>query len=353
MWTDRQIAGLEAFLENAVTSRMVPGVVAQIGQGETVIATASAGHALIHGGAPRTIRADTIFDLASLTKVIVTLPLILRLAQSGQMALGDAVSAYIPEFSGGAKDAITVSQLLSHSSGLLPHREYFRTLSGYAEIFNAAVQEPLISEPGTTVAYSDLGFILLGEIVQRVRGQSLTDAAQEEIFDVVGMQETGFRPGQALAHRIAATEVMPDGQAKVGVVHDDNTEAMGGVSGHAGLFASVNDIGRYLKMWVNPTATWLTAATRRAAVVSRTGGLNGHRGWGWVLRADGQDTLGDFWPPTAATHTGYTGTSIGFDVHERIWCVLLTNRVHFGRDHDITAFRRRFHNIVMTGFGNV
>ncbi len=290
---------------------------------------------------------NTIFDVASLTKVTVTLPLILQLAERGCLSLGDAVSLYLPEFSGGLKDRVTLAHLLTHSGGLVPHREYFRTFTGYDRIVRAAAEQPLEYIPGQRVVYSDLGFILLGEIVQRVRNQSLAESAQEEIFDVVGMVDAGYRPAEHLNQRIAATEIF-DGRAQVGIVHDDNTQAMGGESGHAGLFATVFDLGLYLQTWVDPKRSLLKWSTREASIRLGTIGLLGRRGLGWVLRGDTQDMLGDFWPETAASHTGFTGTSMGVDLKTGIWCVLLTNRVHFGRAHDISAFRRHFHNLVVT-----
>lgn len=289
----------------------------------------------------------TIFDVASLTKVTVTLPLVLQLAERGRLSLGDAVSLHLPEFSGGLKDRVTLAHLLTHSGGLAPHREYFRTLKGYDRIVRAAAEQPLEYTPGQRVAYSDLGFMLLGEIVRRVRNQSLAESAQEEIFDVVGMADTGYKPAEHLNETIAATEIF-DGRAKVGIVHDDNTEAMGGESGHAGLFATVSDLGLYLQTWVDPNRSVLGWSTREASIRLGTTGFSGRRGLGWVLPGDVQDVLGDFWPGTSASHTGYTGTSMGFDLKTGIWCVLLTNRVHFGRAHDISAFRRRFHNLVIT-----
>ncbi len=351
MWAENRLRQLEDFLKEAVAARVVPGAVAQVGMAATVIATVSVGAALVTGGTPRSMHRDTIFDLASLTKVTATLPLILRLVEKGHISFADAVSAYIPEFSGGAKDRVTIGHLLAHTGGLLPHREYFRSMSGYEAVIQAAAAEPLIAEPGEEVAYSDLGFMLLGELIQRVGGRSLPDLARTEVFDVLGMPQTCFCPNPGLMSRMAATEVIPGGKAKVGIVHDDNTEAMGGVSGHAGLFSTVDDMGRYLQAWVDPDNEWLSWPARTACTLSRTAGLNGNRGWGWVLRGDGHDTLGDLWPASAATHTGYTGTSVAFDLSSRMWCVLLTNRVHFGRAHDVTAFRRRFHNVVMAGFG--
>lgn len=339
---------LKTLLHTAVERGDIPGAVATVGRGRDVRHVAVAGKALVHGGAPRPMTEDTIFDMASLTKVMVTLPLILILAEEGRLTLADRVQDYLPEFQGPQKDPVTLSHLLTHSGGLVAHREYFKNYFGYSAVLEAAIREPLSCTPATRVIYSDLGFMMLGEIIRRASGMSLTDAADRWIFSRLGMADSGYRPSKDLAHRIAATEVI-DGQAKVGVVHDDNTEAMGGESGHAGLFATAADVGRYVSEWAAPSGALLSPAAMMMSVMPKTDHMGGNRGLGWVLRGDAHDVLGDFWPYTSASHTGYTGTSIAFDPHSHDWAVLLTNRVHFGRQKDIAQLRRRFHNVAIAG----
>lgn len=337
---------LRDLLQEAVDNRMIPGAVAIAGTHRDIEHVVAVGSALVDGGSPHPMQEDTIFDLASLTKVIGTLPLILQLAQDGQLALQDQVVDYLPEFTGEAKDAVTIAQLLTHTAGLVSHREYFRTIKGYSAILRAAMAEPLENQPNTQVVYSDLGYMMLGEIVQRVTGQPLEEVVARRVLDRLNMTDAGYCPTQP--ERIAATEIF-DGMAKVGMVHDDNTEAMGGVSGHAGLFASGYDVARYVSEWASDDGDFLSQAVMDKSVQLHTADCGGRRGWGWVLRGDSHDGLGDFWPDSSAGHTGFTGTSAAFDRRSHRWAVLLTNRVHYGREISIVKLRRRFYNHIMTG----
>jgi CubicO group peptidase (beta-lactamase class C family) len=203
--------------------------------------------------------------------------------------------------------------------------------------------EPLAAVPGSQVVYSDLGFMLLGSLVEKIRGESLADFARREIFKPLNMNRTTFLPSEE--DDCAATE-MVGGLVKSGAVHDENAGGLGGVAGHAGLFAPVRDLARYMAMWTGPDKSPLGRLTREQSLVERTAGLGGHRSWGWVLRGDGFDVAGDLWPSTTAGHTGFTGTSLVFDRPSGYWAILLTNRVHFGRQTDIGELRRRFHNAV-------
>jgi len=337
----RVTEALRASLDEAV----FPGCTWAVGEGERVVAQGALGVFGRGTYAARPMTVETLFDLASLTKVTATLPAVLLLAERGEIHLDRPVSAYLPGFSGGAKDRVTLRHLLTHTGGLVSHRPFYASLQGDA-VVEAAVAEPLEREPGTRVEYSDLGFILLGAVVRQVTGQPLDAFVAKEIFAPLGMDETTYRPPTSLRSRIAPTETPPDqDQPKVGVVHDENAEAMGGVSGHAGLFAPLADVVRYVTHgWLGDGL--LSPWTRAAALRLQTEGLGGRRGLGWVLRFDGYDPTGDFWPATSFSHTGFTGTSIAADPVTGVWAVLLTNRVHFGRGTDIGAARRRFHNAV-------
>lgn len=337
---------LHDILQEAVDRRTIPGAVAMVGTHRDIKHVIVVGQALVEGGVPRPMKEDTIFDLASLTKVIGTLPLILQLAQDGQLTLQDRVADYLPEFSGDVKETVTISQLLTHSAGLVAHREYFRTLGSYSEILQAAMSEPLECRPNTQVLYSDLGYMMLGEIIHRVSGQRLDQMVRDHVLDRLNMADTEYHPTQH--DRIAATEVF-NGVAKVGVVHDDNTEAMGGVSGHAGLFGSGYDVARYVGEWASDDGDLLSPVAMDQSVKLHTENCGGRRGWGWVLRGDSHDALGDFWPDSSASHTGFTGTSVAFDRVSHRWAVLLTNRVHYGRHVNIMKLRRRFYNHVAAG----
>ena len=341
---------LEELLHAAVDAESLPGAVVAVGIGQDIVYEQALGFAERLHGVIRPMTFDTLFDLASLTKVVATLPSVLLLVEQGELRLSDPVTHFIPAFSGAEKEGVTVRHLLTHSAGLSAHREFYRTWSHHDEILAAVIAEPLEASPGMQVVYSDLGFILLGEIVQRVTGQTLDAYARHQIFEPLGMVHTQYCPPSELASCIAATEDVPERGVKVGVVHDENAEALGGVSGHAGLFATARDLIRYLHMWLGWSESddnVLSAPTRRLAVQSHMQGMNVARGLGWVLRGDVYDHMGDLWPQSGAGHTGFTGTSLAFDPVSGLWTVLLTNRVHYGRENNLMRrLRPLIHNVI-------
>jgi serine-type D-Ala-D-Ala carboxypeptidase len=339
-------------VDAAVASGLIPGAVLAAGVGSEEPALLHvAGDAQRDRDGRRPMSADTIFDLASLTKVVGTLPCVLRLVAAGELGLDDPVRRYLRAFAGAGKDAVTVRQLLSHSGGLPDQRRYYQFLHDADRIRAAALAEPLVSEPGSTFCYSDVGFITLGELCASVAGAGLEQLVRELVCEPLGLADTGYRPSPAAAARIASTEHV-GGAAKTGIVHDENAEAMGGVAGHAGLFGTAADLARYAAAWVLPESeagqalripAWLTAEALRCQTEGLAGG--GRRGLGWGLRRDRWDNMGDGWPATGAGHTGFTGTSLSIDPASGLWTVLLTNAVHFGRgpEHSVVGLRKHVH----------
>jgi CubicO group peptidase (beta-lactamase class C family) len=303
-----------------------------------------AGDAQRDGAATRPMTADTVFDLASLTKVVATLPSVLYLVGRSEVGLDDPVRRYLPAF-GPGKDEVTVRQLLLHTSGLPDQRRYYQWLREAKEVRAAALAEPLVAPPGTIVRYSDIGFITLGELVEAVAGCGLREFVQDVVCAPLGLTATTFLPPARWADRIAATESV-DGVAKVGVVHDENAEVLGGVAGHAGLFGTAADLGRYAAAWAGDSSPM--AGLRAEALRCQTEGLGGRRGLGWGLRHDRWDNMGDGWPESGAGHTGFTGTSLSIDPDSGLWAVLLTNAVHFGRgpEHSVVGLRKAVHAAV-------
>ena len=336
-------------VSEAVREGVVPGAVLAYGRGTDGPARVAAFGA---GVGP-----DTVYDLASLTKVTATLPCVLRLAEAGEVGLDDPVVKYLPGFGdGAAKDRVTLRHLLTHSSGLPAISEVYRLPGTAEERFAAVVAEPLESPVGTVVKYSDLGFIMLGRIVAEVTGKPLDEAFGELVAGPLGMTATGFRPVGGAAD-FAATEANwfddPERQdPKSGVVHDENAESFGGVAGQAGLFGTASDLANYLRTgWLADDSPILSAATRAEALRCQTEGLDGRRGLGWTLRGDSYDFMSDRWPLSGAGHTGFTGTSLAFDPVSGIWCVLLTNAVLYGRDNRARQLRRSLHGAVAAEFG--
>jgi CubicO group peptidase (beta-lactamase class C family) len=277
---------------------------------------------------------DTLFDLASLTKVVATLPAVLRLAELGELALDDRVVRFLPGFQGDGRACVTVRQLLAHTAGLPAGIPFWSRYTDPDEANRAMLSVSLDQPPGVRVVYSDIGFMLLGRVVAAITGAALDVSVAELVTRPLGMARTCFRPGGGQGLRAAATELQPGGAALVGVVHDENARFFGGVAGHAGLFAPADDLARYL------TGAWLgeellSPATRRAACQLQTEGRSGSRGLGWVLRGDPADPLGTRWPSSSICHTGFTGTSLACEPASGYWAVLLTNEVHFGRGRGI------------------
>jgi CubicO group peptidase (beta-lactamase class C family) len=341
-------------IDQAVGAGVMPGAVLAAG-----VHTAEprllhvAGDAQHDATAKRPMTAGTVFDLASLTKVVATLPALLYLTGRGEVGLDQPVSRYLPAFAGPGKNAVTVRQLLLHISGLPAERKYYLQLRDAAEIRAAALAEPLVAEPGTVFCYSDVGFIALGELAAVVAGCGLEELVRDVVCTPLGLTSTTYRPPAEWAGRIAATEIVggtggigQTGRAKVGVVHDENAEALGGVAGHAGLFSTAADLARYAAAWAGNGSQM--DGLRAEALRCQTEGLGGRRGLGWGLRGDRYDNMGDGWPATGAGHTGFTGTSLSVDPHSGLWAVLLTNAVHFGRGpgHSVIGLRKQVHAAV-------
>lgn len=297
---------------------------------------------------------NTLYDCASLTKVVVTLPLILMLVDRGQLGLDDPVAAYIPEFAVHDKAAMTIKHLLTHTSGLPAFVDLQSQVQGRnrEDIVSHICRLPLEYELGKAMVYSDLGYIVLGELIAKLYGCALEDAAKRHVFQPLGMRDSQFCPAADLQPRIAATEYIPEERAhRWGRVHDNNALVLGGISGHAGLFATADDLAHYAEMWLAKGwangKSMLSPAAVNLAITSHTRHLSpANRGLGWVLKGDRWDASGDLMSVSAYGHTGFTGTSLWIDPETGVYVVLLTNRVHFGRERSVSRLRALVHNVV-------
>ncbi|PYI57142.1 serine hydrolase domain-containing protein [Paenibacillus flagellatus] len=347
-----RIADAFRLLDEAVARGDTPGGVAAIGRHGRVAAVHAVGvaHTAAPDGGRLPAAPGTIYDCASLTKVVATLPLALLLVDRGRLRLDDPVAVYLPAFAAEGKSAVTVKQLLTHTSGLLSHKDMYSHGWTPDEVKAHVLGQPLEYEPGTKMVYSDLGFITLGAIVSELFGEPLADAARKHVFEPLGMSDTRFLPREELRPRIAATEYDAGlGRHKWGEVHDENAGALGGASGHAGLFSTAADLAKYAAMWlaqgrIGGSGRLLSAAAVEAATRCATPGLAANRGLGWVLKGDPWDASGDLLSPSCYGHTGFTGTSLWMDPAADCFAVLLTNRVHYGRDVSVARLRHCFHN---------
>lgn len=324
-----------------VDAREVPGIAVAAGSGKTIGFAHATGHACLHGGPRAPLTRATRFDLASLTKVMATLPCVLAACGDGLLDLDAPVAAVIPGF----HDGVTIRHLLCHTSGLPAERPLWRRHRGRREIVRAVLGEPPSRRPGTRVTYSDLGFIVLGELLERVHGKGLADIVAWRVAGPLGLSATGFLPPPGAA--VAATELDARGRAIRGTVHDENAAAMGGVAGHAGLFAPLDDVAAYAAEWATGARRLMPAGLAREAVRCHTDGLGGRRGLGWVCSGDPMAVAGAGWPDGTVGHTGFTGTALAVDPSSGRWAVVLTNAVHFGRLPERSrAVRRRMFSLL-------
>lgn len=335
---------LTRLLDSAVSSGQTPGLAFLVGRGGDEVFKHCAGMTA-HSGAPvRPITPDTRFDLASLTKVVATTTFALMLAQSGRLALDKAVTRYLGGPFTSGWEQIRLWHLLTHSSGLPATWSFWRELDDPKARLPALCRISLRNVPGTEIVYSDLGFLVLGAVLESISGSSLAAVLQRELWEPLSLDATTFGPLDPLRWSVAATEIQPDGSALAGVVHDENARFAGGVCGHAGLFSTLTDLGRFARFWVGEGEGPLSRSWLARAAQPQFRAHGRCRGLGWVCRNDPFDFLGPGWPLTAVSHTGFTGTSVALDSPSRSFAVLLTNAVHCGRQREpIRELRRAAH----------
>ena len=325
-----RLAEMDTAITDAIAEKRAPGAVLWVERQGLIYHKAFGRRALVPTAEP--MGGDTIFDAASLTKVMATAPSMMLLIERGQVRLGDTVRAHIPEFQGEGTDGITILHLLTHTSGLRPGLSAKPDWSGYDAGIALACVEKATNAPGTTFRYSDINFILLGEIVQRVSKRKLHEFAADEIYAPLGMRDTGYLPSTNQLVRIAPTEQTGDGMLR-GVVHDPTSRRMGGVTGHAGLFTTASDLARFARMMINDgeldgvrvfkpeTIKLMTSVQSPEAVLSR-------RGLGWDIDSPYSRPRGMVFPRGSYGHTGWTGTALWIDPFSKTFWVLLSNRVH-------------------------
>ena len=329
-------------LERAVATGELPGWALACGRGDE-LTTLEVGGLAVTGSAARPVTPNTLFDLASLTKVVATLPITLALLRDGAVGLDSRVAEQLPEFdSAPGKAEITVAHLLTHTSGLPATRPYGTQRLPAATIRERLLTEPLEASPGSRVRYSDIGFLVLGWLAERVGGTTLDVLLADHVTDPLALPATGYGPVDP--DRAAATERRADGVICLGSVHDEIAAQLGAPAAHAGVFATAGDLASYAAAWTSTGEMWLPAELRSRATSDHTSHLDGHRGLGWAARHDAYDQLGEDWPSGAVFHSGFTGTSLALDPGTRCWVVLLTNDVHFGRGRGtINPLRRAVH----------
>ncbi|HEV2298677.1 MAG TPA: exo-beta-N-acetylmuramidase NamZ domain-containing protein [Candidatus Acidoferrales bacterium] len=335
---------LDAILEDAVQHDEIPGAVLFVSHRGHVIYRKAVGYrALIPHREAMTV--DTIFDLASLTKLFATTPSIMRLLEQGKIRLNDPLAHYMPEFASNGKDQITIRMLLTHTSGLAPDPPLEAALGGEDALMKEIDSEMLLAPPGDRVIYSDTNFILLGELVKRITGKRLDEYAGENFYRPLGMMHTRFLPPMSWIPRITPTEEIdlpPSAKAGSGlghvlrgVVHDPRSRAIGGVAGHAGLFSTADDMAIFCRMLLDngrmpgSTARIFSAATIHKMTTPQTPTWSPNvRGLGWDIDTAYSAPRGELFPLGSYGHTGFTGTSVWIDPASQTFIILLANSVH-------------------------
>lgn len=323
-------ADLDSLIEDAIKSNTIPGAVLWVGQADrTLYSKAYGNRSLVPAKTP--MKMDTIFDAASLTKVLATTTAVMQLWEKGKIRLGDRVTEYLPKFQGGKSD-ITVRDLLTHYSGLRPDVDLVPRWEGEQTGINLALNDKPATTPGRRFVYSDINFILLAEIVRAVSGERIDEYAKENIFEPLGMNDTGYLPPASKRRRIAPTEII-NGTPLLGVVHDPTTRYMGGVAGHAGVFTTASDLARFARMILNHGTLdghriLSEGAVSKMSVPASPASRPDLRGLGWDIDSRFSSNRGELFPVGSFGHTGFTGTSLWIDPHSRTFVILLTNSVH-------------------------
>ncbi len=346
---------LDTQINDAVETNLIPGAVLIVGHdGQVVYRKAYGSRALTPSREPMTV--DTIFDLASLTKVVATTPCIMRLFEKGQLRLDDPVTRYLPEFQGGKSD-ITIRLLLTHFSGMPPDVDLVPRWTGYDTGITKALNAVPVAPPGARFIYSDINFLLLGEIVKRISGKTLAQFAHEEIFLPLGMNDTLFQPPASLFSRIAPTQIDPDtGKPLRGVVHDPTSRYMGGIAGHAGCFGTADDLAKYAEMLLamgtrEGFAMFPSATVKKFTEPASPADQPILRALGWDMDSPFSSNRGELFPIGSYGHTGYTGTEMWMDPLSKSFVILLTNVVHPNGVKSLSSLRSRVGTIVAAAFG--
>ncbi|MGA2845081.1 MAG: serine hydrolase, partial [Candidatus Acidiferrales bacterium] len=349
-------------MDRAIADGAIPGGVLAVGFRDQLIVRPFG--KLTRDAKSPAVTASTLYDMASLTKVIVTTTSVMMLMQQKRLDLDTAVSRYLPEWTTAAKSdpdpawraRVTIRNLLLHDSGLPAHRDFYKDAKGHDAVLARVLAEPLVHQPGTQVEYSDLGFIMLGEIVQRLTGVTLDEYAKQHILAPLGMDASLFNPPRKFWPTIAPTENDLDFRKRLmqGEVHDENAWAMGGVSGHAGLFSTAGDTAIFAQMILNGgiyahhrllARATLQEFTARQAIGDAARTL----GWDVVTQPS---SSGHYFSPGSFGHTGFTGTSLWIDPERGLFVVLLTNRVNPTRANEqIRQLRPAVHDAILQSLG--
>jgi serine-type D-Ala-D-Ala carboxypeptidase len=351
-------AKIDEAVQSAIDRKQCPGAVVVVLHQDRVVFQKAYGARVVQEPNPVPLTMNTVFDMASLTKPVATATAIHILIDQGKLKLSDPVAKHWPAFAANGKEAITIEHCLLHTSGLTADNSIADYKGSREEMLQRIADLKLTSPVGEQFRYSDVGFIVLGELVSRVSGMSLNEFTQKQIFTPLRMTDTGYTPGEALKKRTAPTGKR-NAQMIVGEVHDPRAFALGGVAGHAGLFSTADDLTRYARMILNggeldgvrvlskDGVKRFTEAHKVPGRVTKDDSRPNQRSYGWDVDTGFSSPRGNgFRPSTGFGHTGFTGTSIWFDPASQTAIIILTSRLHPDEKGNVTELRRVVATIV-------
>ena len=322
-----RLSVVDEVVQDAMQARQIPGAVVLVGHNGRIAYRKAYGYRALEPRRER-MTVGTIFDVASLTKVVATTTCVMQLIEEGKIRPNDPVAKYLPDFAQNGKQDITVRQLLTHYSGLAPDLDLKVPWTGKATAYGLSYAEMPQQAPGARFVYSDINFIVLGALVEQVSGMTLDSYARTKVFEPLQMTHTRFLPPVSWRPRIAPTEYDENGVMLRGVVHDPTARRMGGVAGHAGLFSTADDLSKFAQTLLSGSKVLSPLAIEKMSTPQQAPMATSVRGFGWDIDSPFSSNRGDFLPVGSFGHTGFTGTSLWIDPTTKTYIILLTNAVH-------------------------
>ncbi|MGI8981736.1 MAG: serine hydrolase domain-containing protein [Pirellulaceae bacterium] len=329
---------IDAIVQEGLDQKKMPGCVVLVGRRDKIVLLKAYGNKRLEPAA-EPMTTDTVFDVASLTKPIATATSVMILVDKGKLKLDEPVATYLPDFAANGKEKVIVRQLLIHTSGLIPDNSIKDYDDGADEALKRVLALKLQTPPGERFAYSDMNYVVLGELIKKIAGKNVHKYSQEHIFQPLGMKETTYLPGDVLKHRAAPTQ-QREGKWMQGEVHDPRAYKLGGIAGHAGLFSTAEDLAIYANMMLRrgerggkrilSEDAWkqMTSPNKVPARRNKGAEYEGLRGLGWDMKTGYSINRGESSSPAAFGHGGFTGTAIWIDPEKDLFLIFLSNRVH-------------------------
>jgi len=325
----QRLARIDQVVAEGLAKRQMPGCVVAVGHRGKIVWLKAYGHKQVKP-VPVPMTVDTVFDMASITKPVATATSIMALVEQGQLRIAERVSAYVPEFAAEGKKDITLFQLLTHQGGLIPDNSLKDYQDGPQRSMERIYDLKLVAKPGEKFIYTDVGFIMLADLVHKITGKNVHEFSQQQIFRPLGMTDTGYKPGPAQRKRAAPTETR-NGEWMQGEVHDPRAYLLGGIAGHAGLFSTAEDLAVYAQMMLGGgqyAGTRILSSRTVDVMTAPQTVSSGKRGLGWDKRTGYSSNRGELFTDRAFGHGGFTGTSLWMDPGLDLFVIFLSNRLH-------------------------